>query len=139
MKNLLMAIVILGLSQCDKSDICEDQCKNIDDMIIGDWKLVMECKCYNNGGDFIWHPVFDNYSLIFKDDCSVHEVGNSGTNCGNEGKYNTNQDQITITFFCPTGSSTSKYEYLFINDTDTLILKGLIDEGYFGFKYIRNK
>lgn len=117
-----------------------DNCDVSDHRILGQWKLSKKCQCYNNGGDFIWKNVFDDYTLLFSSNCLVTQEGNTGTSCNPNGKFSIDGHQLETTFYCSNGSTTTNlYDYFISINSDTLTLKGNIDEGYVGLKYLRQK
>ncbi len=147
MKTLFNIVLLACLStQCgEKSTVKEDPCQLTDSRFVGKWTLLQECKCYNMGGDFVWKTVFYKHDYTFDDKCVVTLETDDNSPC-TQGKYSfdenqtTKQPQITISLVCKSGGiNSSPYDFLFNLKGDTLILKGYLDEGYVGLKFLKRK
>lgn len=137
MKIQLIALILI-LIACEKQDEpCEMvvPCTLTDDRFVGTWVLVKECNCYNFGGDFVWRDVPAEYIFSFDDRCGVSTAGTKASQC-NKGVYSIENDMLEVNLKCPSGGTiNSPYKFEF--KSDTLILKGRVDEGYIGSKYVK--
>lgn len=138
MKNLWLFFLLVILGQCDNSDSCKNEiCLLADSRIVGKWKLIEECQCYTLGGDFTWRKVSKDLTFTFNEKCVISQFGADSSPC-DHGKFTVNQDQLNLILTCPDGSMvTNVYSYLFNTNSDTLILKGYVDEGYLGSKFYK--
>jgi hypothetical protein len=136
-KIIVFLYAIILLNSCYYSKSTNDVCQIPDTRIIGTWKLVKKCLCYNNGGDWVWRNFKGSVTFSFNDQCVVAQSDSSRSTC-NEGKYSIKSDTIAAVFNC--GSSAKVKDiwlYSFNPKNDTLTLKEFVDEGYFGFKYVK--
>jgi hypothetical protein len=135
----LIGFLIILLSNCKEPATCEEQICITDSRLINEWELIQECLCHYQGGDFIWRSVTEKYIWKFNEVCKINEIGESQSNC-NSGKYTIKDDMLSIIWVC-TNSNTTSAEYLFSisQNGDTLTIKGLVDEGYIGQKFIKKK
>lgn len=132
--------------QCDDKIACKEElCQPSDSRFVGKWTLLQECKCYDMGGDFIWKTIFDKFIYTFDDKCVISIETDDNDAC-TQGKYsigenlNTKQPQLILKLKCIRGgTTTSPYDYLFNTKGDTLMLKGYVDEGFVGLKFLRLK
>lgn len=139
--SLLWSSTILSfifiLSQCDKTNPTV-QCHPSDSRVVGIWKLTEECTCYSLG-NFTWHGVSKNLTYSFDAQCIISERGDTNTSC-NDGTYTILKDQINVIWNCASGNkSTNTYTYSFSPKNDTLILKGFVDDAYFGLKFYKHQ
>lgn len=139
-KPLIFLNVALLLICCsDSKTTLPNTCQISEPRILGTWKLVKECMCYTSGGDFIWKDFAGNFNFSFNDQCIAIQTGDTNSDC-TEGKYLTKNDSIKVIFNCPSGTkSTNIWQYSFDSKGDTLLLKGFVDEGYIGTKYIKTQ
>jgi len=132
---------MLSFSNCEKHPLvnpCLTGDKDVN--LIGAWKLIEECNCYNLGGDFIWKKIFEESLLSFNEECRVLIEASKSTICSSEGNFNSNDGKLVMVFPCPNGAiSTNKYDYILSSKNDTLLLKGYVDEGFIGRKFLRKK
>lgn len=136
-KIIVLLYAVILMSSCGDSKKNMDTCQISDTRVIGTWKLVKKCLCYNYGGDWIWRNFTDTLTFSLNNQCIAIQSGNTDSSC-NKGKYSIKNDTIKVVFNCSGGgTSTNVWLYSFDSKNDTLLLKGFVDEGYFGFKYIK--
>ncbi len=131
-------LLLFLLCQCEPPETSKcEACQVTDPRIVGKWKLIEECACYSLGGDFIWRKVTKDLTFSFSDQCDIISGGDVGTDCS-QGKYGINQDKINVTWICSNGGIvTDNYQYLFNSKNDTLVIRGFVEEGYYGSKFYR--
>lgn len=139
MNKWTAVLFLIILCQCDNSDPTKtEKCEIDNNEIVGTWTLIKECNCYSLGGDFIWKNATIDWTLSFDINCNIIEGGEDFSVCSNQGKFIINEEKLTTIFTCPNGGKTTNpYEYSISSNNDTLTLKGFVDEGYFGYKLLR--
>jgi hypothetical protein len=110
-------------------------CQGVDNRAIGTWLLVAECDCYTLGGDLKWKKASRYRTITFDTLCKATIVDSAAAHC-NSGVASFSQTTLNLILLC-SDCSTSPNEYEFEFDSDTLILKGLVEEGYSGAKYVK--
>ncbi len=133
----LMGIFLIVFCSCHEQNDCHEQICITDTRLIGEWKLFQECLCYHHGGDFVWKPVSEGYIWEFNEQCIISETGEGMTTC-NSGNYSIKVDKLSVKWICSdTNSTSAEYQFTLSTNGDTLTIKGFVDEGYIGQKFIK--
>lgn len=136
--NFGIGLLIL-LSNCQELRPCEEKLCITDSRLVHEWEIFQQCLCYHQGGDFLWSNVTMKYNWKFSELCEISETGETNSNC-NSGKYSIENDVLSTTWFCSNSkTTTSEYSFSISLNGDTLTLKGQVDEGYIGQRFIKKK
>lgn len=140
MKKINLSILLLILlCHCQELRPCEEKLCITDSRLVHEWEIFQQCQCYYQGGDFLWTYVDQKYSWKFSDQCEIIETGDTDSNC-NSGNYLIENDKISIKWLCSNSNTTSSdYSYSISQNGDTLTVKGQVDEGFIGQKFIKKK
>lgn len=135
----LVGMFFTILFSCQDPNHCQEQICITDARLVGEWEIFEECLCHFQGGDFVWRPVDEKYLWKFDSTCKITEIGAIQPNC-NSGNYSIKNDTLSVRWICSNSSTTSaEYQFSVSQNGDTLTIKGFIDEGYIGQKFIKNK